>query len=186
LVWNGQDLFSWKYPQFLRSESMLESQAREHMLSSMQELNYVQIGEVATETSKLRRDPSWGSDGWTTSQEANLFVRFRGEVPDIQEKVLALELSVTTFFTQSIDVSINGHLVGTIESGKGFQNESYSFVFPRLILEENLYGEYAEDLVTISFDIDKPLRPADIIGNNDVRTLGLAVEELSFQAQAEN
>jgi len=149
-------------------------------------MEYVRLGDEVDPSGPLARRSGWGEDNWSEGREARVFLRLSGESLRGDNRSLELIVAATTFFTQTVDISVNGQFLGTVATAKGITPDVHRFEFEAEVLRNNPFKYYARDVVEISSEIREPLRAVDIGEGTDRRTLGISVASLVVREKSQD
>lgn len=180
-----QNLFNWKYPQFLASHRLLAERDIEEQENSLQPYT---LGDTIYPG---RRNAIFSSWYWTEGSRYGEFrwsrgpwakILFKLESPDITggENSMILELSIGAYQKQHVEIFFNGEKIGALVH-ENFSPSTYPFLIDNstLNVDRNTVNAYN----TIEFLIPDAIHPASVPRGQDRRALGISVWQVRLYSE---
>ena len=197
---NEEYLFSWAHPQFLAKLGDFEPQIlakpedfEPQILAKPEDFELKKINriynlgdEILPESETALFDgwysierSSYGNFRWSSGKQARIWLNMR--INDLPNIPLALELTVGTFWTQTVEVLVNGHRVGTIKTVKNSNPIEYTFAFKIKLSKGTDLDQFLK--LSIEFSIPGARSPAQVekTRSKDLRTLGIRFFKLKLR-----
>ena len=183
-------LFNWRYPQLLASEESLIKREAFVKLRSFDRVYF--IGEtIFPENDNAVFDSWYAVDGtedspfrWSAFNSARVWINIKVNDPLQPDFPLLLEVKVSTYMGQTIEVLVNNSSIGFIKTDKAISPSVFTFPF-----KAGALGSPDSNFVyhtSIEFLIPGALIPAKIepkTNPNDKRTIGIRLYELKIKSQ---
>jgi len=172
------EILNWGHPQFLANPKMVNTLESE---MKYKDLNRYKLGQEILPTSKNAVFINWyGPEGnnllmWSNGNLSKILLKVKPkDYIDITR--LNLEITAGTYYTQTIDVLMNGIEIGQINSQNHYNPEMYSFQIEKSDLGIDESNSKSSNQVEIEFVIPDAKIPYiyEPSTNKDTRIIGLS------------
>lgn len=184
---NEKILFDWSYPQFLANRDSL---AKRNIRIGRQAFKGVyKLGEVVRPNSSNVYFSNWhapqkndkGLHRWSSYYNAEIWLYLKSSRTFNPEEKLVLKVWAGTYQKQSIEVLINGHLLGIIQSKGSSLKTHYRFPFNAFFIGKKQKNGLSH--ILLEFRIPNAVSPATVaLESTDTRILGMSLFKLKIKA----